>query len=179
MRLTHILFLMVMTALGHAQDKTITLDPDLQLRISEDQIHVSGEVGKVVLLDFWASWCGPCRESFPWMNKMQAKYGDKGLTIIAINLDQSADEAQTFLQRYPADFQLAFDPNGLSAEAIGVAGMPTSFLLDQAGNVKERFIGFSPKRAEKHEQYMKEILTVQEKSAEAINQVKPIAMREE
>src|SRR5579863_797355 len=70
--------------------------PDLDL----NQYH-----GKVVYLDFWASWCKPCRQSFPWMNRMLDMYGDKGLVIIAVNLDEDRKDADRFLKEVPAKFQ--------------------------------------------------------------------------
>src|SRR5436190_21459373 len=64
--------------------------------------------GKAVLVDFWASWCGPCRQSFPWMNDLQRKYGDKGLAIVAVNLDKDREFASSFLAEVPASFTVAF-----------------------------------------------------------------------
>ena len=65
-----------------------------------------------VLVDFWASWCGPCRQSFPWMNAMQAKYGARGLQIVAVNVDAKRADADKFLEQVPASFSIAFDSQG-------------------------------------------------------------------
>ena len=67
---------------------------------------------KVIYVDFWASWCGPCRRSFPWLNHMQAKYGEKGFTVIGVNVDPSREDAQLFLDKYTATFPLVYDPDG-------------------------------------------------------------------
>ena len=107
--------------------------------------------GKVVLLDFWASWCGPCRQSFPWMNGLQRQYGKENLEIIAINLDADREDANTFLAEVPAEFQILYDQSGKSAELMGVQGMPMSYLIDRQGNVHSSLIGFSPRRAASHE----------------------------
>ena len=91
--------------------------------------------GKVVYLDFWASWCGPCRSSFPWMNDMQRKYGANGLQIVGVNLDAKRGDADQFLAQVPAQFALAFDAKGDSAKRFGIKGMPTSVLIGKDGKV--------------------------------------------
>lgn len=91
--------------------------------------------GRVVYLDFWASWCGPCRESFPWMNEMEAKYGKKGLRVIGINVDSEARDAERFLSTTPAQFTVLFDPAGKTPEQYVLQGMPTSYLIDEHGKV--------------------------------------------
>jgi thiol-disulfide isomerase/thioredoxin len=98
--------------------------------------------GRVVWLDFWASWCTPCRRSFPWMNAMHEKYGADGLQIIGINLDKDRDLAAEFLDEIPAAFAIHYDPDASLAETFDVQAMPSSFLLDASGNVLSRHFGF-------------------------------------
>lgn len=98
--------------------------------------------GQVVYLDFWASWCVPCRESFPWMKQMQQVYAREGLTVVAVNLDHDRADAERFLQRYPPAFSVQFDPQGALAEQYQVAGMPTSVLIDRHGVTRFQHIGF-------------------------------------
>ena len=100
---------------------------------SEAPIDLAAWKGKVVYVDFWASWCGPCRQSFPWMNEMQAKYGAQGLQVVGINLDAKRADADQFLAQLPAKFAVAFDPKADSARRFGVKGMPTSVLVDPQG----------------------------------------------
>lgn len=97
---------------------------------------------KLTYIDFWASWCGPCRQSFPWMNRMQAKYGPQGLRIVAVNLDAKSADAQAFLKEVPSSVTLAFDPKGESARRVGVRAMPSSVLLGADGRVLMQHAGF-------------------------------------
>lgn len=109
--------------------------------------------GKVVLVDFWASWCSPCLQSFPWMNELQQKHGGEGLVIVAVNLDQDRELADAFLGKTPAGFRVEFDPAGTVARQFNVQAMPTSFLIDRRGQVRVRHAGFKDKhRAEREQQ---------------------------
>lgn len=103
--------------------------------------------GRVVLVDFWASWCGPCRESFPWMADLQRRLADKGLTVVAVNLDKRRELADEFLADHPAQFTVAFDPAGATADAWGVRAMPTSLLVGRDGVVVAAHAGFDPRGA--------------------------------
>ena len=100
--------------------------------------------GQYLYVDFWASWCGPCRQSFPWMNEMQAMYGAQGLKIIAINLDDVRDDAYQFLDEVEVDVDIAFDAKGETAQAYSVQGMPSSYLINPKGEIVFRHIGFRP-----------------------------------
>jgi len=108
--------------------------------------------GRVVYVDFWASWCAPCKQSFPWMNEMQAKYGPKGLTIIGVNVDKKREDADKFLSGTPAKFTVAYDSNGKVAEVYQPKGMPTSFLIGADGVVRAVHVGFRDGDREKLEQ---------------------------
>ena len=91
--------------------------------------------GQVVYVDFWASWCGPCKRSFPWMNDLQQRYGGKGLAIVAVNVDKRREDADKFLAQTPAQFTIVFDPAGGTPTQFAVKGMPSSYLIDGKGNV--------------------------------------------
>ena len=105
-------------------------------------IRVAEYKGKVVYLDFWASWCPPCRESFPFMNELQRDFGDKGLQIIAVSVDKAAEDARDFIARYPPQFTVALDTKWACASAYLLPGMPTSYLIDRRGVVRAVHIGF-------------------------------------
>jgi cytochrome c biogenesis protein CcmG, thiol:disulfide interchange protein DsbE len=114
--------------------------------------------GKVVVIDFWASWCVPCRRSFPWLNEMYSKYGDEGLVVIGVNLDANRDDATAFLKDYPATFQIHFDSNASLAKEYGVEAMPSSFVIGRDGQVKARHLGFKVKRQDEYEATLVEAL---------------------
>ena len=136
----HILFLLLV--LSPLQVFAAVDAPDFELPTDNGNISLDGLKGKVVYLDFWASWCGPCRKSFPWMNRMMQRYRDKGLIIVAVNLDKSHDLAQKFLHDYPAQFTVAYDPEGDIAEDYAVEGMPTSYLIDHQQHIVKEHLGF-------------------------------------
>ena len=116
--------------------------PDIELAAGAGAERLSKLKGKVVYVDFWASWCGPCRQSFPWMNEMQGKYGAKGLQIVGVNLDAKRADADQFLAQLPARFSVGFDAKGDTAKQFGVKGMPTSVLIGPDGKVLAIHQGF-------------------------------------
>lgn len=112
------------------------------ITVNASKLDLDQYKGKVVLLDFWASWCSPCKESFPWMNKMHNELSDKGLVIIAVNLDEEKKQADTFLKSVPANFKIIFDQEAELAEKFQVKGMPSSYLFDKSGELVKTHIGF-------------------------------------
>lgn len=121
-----------------------SLAPDFTLPGTNSAIHLSDYKGKIVYLDFWASWCGPCKQSFPWMNTLQSRYASQGLKIVAVNLDVNSADGRRFLDAVPAMFDIAFDPKGTLGRSYAVKGMPTSLLIDRDGKVISQHIGFNP-----------------------------------
>jgi thiol-disulfide isomerase/thioredoxin len=116
--------------------------PELSLPGLNDAISLASLKGKVVYVDFWASWCGPCKQSFPFMNELQAKYRGDGLEIVAINVDAKRGDADRFLAEVPARFAIAFDARGDSARRFDVKAMPSSVLIDRSGKVVAMHKGF-------------------------------------
>lgn len=114
--------------------------------------------GRVVYLDFWASWCGPCRQSFPWMEAMKSTYGAQGLEIITVNLDRDRADADRFLKQFHPTFDLRFDPKGELAEQYKVQGMPSSVLIDRHGVTRFMHVGFRPVDGAIYEAQLRELL---------------------
>jgi cytochrome c biogenesis protein CcmG/thiol:disulfide interchange protein DsbE len=107
--------------------------------------------GKVVVLDFWASWCVPCRRSFPWLDDMQAKYEADGLVIIGVNLDNDADEAVQFLEEFRPKFKIVYDLEKELAREYDVIAMPSSYVIGRDGALHKRHLGFKVKRQSEYE----------------------------
>jgi len=116
--------------------------PDFSLPGAQGTVELSSTAGSVVYVDFWASWCGPCKQSFGWMNAMQDKYRAKGLKIIGVNVDGKTEDAKKFLVQTPAHFTVAFDAKGVTPQNYGVKGMPTSFLVGRDGKILFKHQGF-------------------------------------
>jgi thiol-disulfide isomerase/thioredoxin len=114
--------------------------------------------GRVVWLDFWASWCAPCRQSFPWMQKMTEMHGAEGLTVLAVDVDANRDDAERFLKRFSPTFTVEFDPKGELPEAYRVKAMPTSFLIDRHGTIRYTHRGFLPADLAGYETQIRELL---------------------
>jgi thiol-disulfide isomerase/thioredoxin len=98
--------------------------------------------GKVVILDFWASWCGPCAESFPVMDELQKKYQDQGLVILAVSVDEKAGKMEAFLKKNPVSFTVVRDANQKLVATAEPETMPTSFVIDRTGKVRFLHNGF-------------------------------------
>ena len=111
--------------------------------------------GKVVLVDFFASWCEPCKESFPAMEELKQKYGDKGFVIIAINVDKKKSDMEDFVKKHPVTFTIVRDASNKLVNEVKIPTMPSSFLLDKKGRVHSFHRGF--KGAETKKKYAEEI----------------------
>ena len=114
--------------------------------------------GQVVYLDFWASWCVPCRQTFPFMQSMQLAHGAEGLHVIAVGVDSERADADLFLGHFAHPFEVRFDPAGALASAYRLAGMPASVLIDRRGAVRYSHVGFRAGDAAVIEAQMRELL---------------------
>jgi cytochrome c biogenesis protein CcmG, thiol:disulfide interchange protein DsbE len=115
------------------------------------ELRLADYRGKVVVVDFWASWCVPCRRSFPWMNAMHARYGDRGLVVIGVNVDRERAAAEQFLAEVPADFRIHYDTDGRLAEEFGVEAMPSSYVIGRDGEIVTRHLGFKVRSQDEYE----------------------------
>jgi thiol-disulfide isomerase/thioredoxin len=107
--------------------------------------------GQVVVVDFWASWCTPCRRSIPWLNQMRARYADRGLVVIGVNVDKDARDAARFMREVPIDFEVVYDPDGTLAARYAVEGMPSSYVYSRDGELVARHIGFQNSKRSEYE----------------------------
>ena len=134
-------FLLVLPVFSHAAMKEGDALPTL------DSFHLEGRLpeklkGRVILLDFWASWCEPCKSSFPAMEALHKAYADRGLTIVAVSVDEKREDMERFVKRANVSFTVGRDSGHKLVAAADVATMPTSFLIDRTGKIRYLHSGF-------------------------------------
>jgi thiol-disulfide isomerase/thioredoxin len=127
---------------AHAQAQPGQPAPAFDLPGTSGQVRLADMRGKLVYVDFWASWCAPCKQAFPFLNEMQDKYGARGFQVVGINVDAKRSDADKFLASTPAKFTLAFDDKGETPKAFAVKGMPSSYLVGPDGRVIAVHVGF-------------------------------------
>lgn len=141
-----IMLAMLLTGVNAAEIKNI------------DDFDLKQYQGKVLYLDFWASWCKPCQKSFPWMNELQTKYPADRFEVVTINLDQKHEDMTEFLAHVPANFTIYHDPSGSFAEKFKLPGMPTSFIIDSDGKAVKKHVGFFTHKTPQIESEIEELL---------------------
>ena len=125
-----------------------------------DELDLSHHRGKVVIVDFWASWCKPCRQSIPWLNEMRTRYGASGLIIVGVNVDAERADAERFLREVPIEFEVVFDPQGELAKGFGIKGMPSSYFFDRSGKMVATHLGFRNAKKAANEVALKKLLNL-------------------
>jgi len=132
--------------------------PDVQVKRSKGPWKPSDTMGKVVVMDFWATWCAPCKASFPKLDAIYKKHKDAGLVVVAINEDEDGKGVDQFVKDTGVSFQIALDPNGTAASTYGVDTMPTEFILDRRGIVRYVHAGYHPDDVEAVDAEVQELL---------------------
>ena len=128
----------------------ITLDEPLPQPAWELPLIANGEgtvtsstyLGRVTYVDFWASWCGPCRLSLPALNRLSKEFDAADFGVVAISVDYVDEDALDFLKRYPVDYPVAIDTTGNSGRDFAVAGMPSGYLIGRDGLIRQVHVGF-------------------------------------
>jgi peroxiredoxin len=119
--------------------------PDFTLPARDGgKLSLSELKGQVVMINFWATWCGPCRQEMPLLEQIQAKYEALGFTLVGINVEPDSAAAQAWLANVPVTFPILFDRQNKVAESFGVEGMPSSVFIDRTGNVRYVHKGYRP-----------------------------------
>jgi peroxiredoxin len=114
--------------------------------------------GKVVFLDFWASWCGPCTTSLPMLEELRQEFPADAFQILAVNVDKDPGKARAFLARHPIGYPSVSDPEGKLPETYGLSTMPSSYLIDRQGVVRYVHEGFRPKDIDEIRARIRELL---------------------
>ena len=108
----------------------------------EGTVTNSTYLGRVTYVDFWASWCGPCRLSLPALNRLSKEFDAADFGVVAISVDYVDEDALDFLERYPVDYPVAIDKTGNSGRDFAVAGMPSGYLIGRDGLIRQVHVGF-------------------------------------
>lgn len=132
----------------------LALAPSLPARAEADPLGLAHWRGKVVYVDFWASWCGPCKLSFPFMAGLATRYPASDLAVVTVNVDRQRAAADAFLQQAHATLPVVWDSKGEIARAYAVADMPTSLLFDRTGKLRFRHQGFFPGKTGEYEAHV-------------------------
>jgi DsbE subfamily thiol:disulfide oxidoreductase len=137
--------------------KTAAPDFTLQSRDGKN-IRLSDFRGKVVLLNFWASWCGPCRQEMPILDEIHNKYKSLGFTVLGVNLDAKSKKATNYLKDTPVTFPVLFDPKGDVSSQYGVQAMPSTVIIDRDGNVRFLHEGYKSGYEDDYRKQIKALL---------------------
>jgi thiol-disulfide isomerase/thioredoxin len=114
------------------------------LSMAGKQVNLDQFKGQVVMLNFWASWCGPCRQEMPILEKLHTKYKPMGFTMIGVNVEPDSSEAAKWLKSTPVTFPILFDTKSEVSKLYSVASMPSTVIIDRKGNLRWLHRGYKP-----------------------------------
>lgn len=135
------------------------LAPDFTLKSNQgNNIRLEDMRGQVVMLNFWASWCGPCRQEMPLMDEIYQKYEKLGFTILAVNVDEDSADADRFLDAVPVSFPVLYDSESRTSELYDVDAMPTTIMIDRDGNRRFMHRGYKPGYEDDYRKQVKKLI---------------------
>ncbi len=144
---------------GSAQAATDGPAPDFSLPdAAGNTVALSDLRGQVVLINFWASWCGPCREEMPLLDQLSNKYGPLGFTLLGINVEEERDLADRFLAGTPVDFPVLYDPENGVSKLYDVIAMPTTVLVDRQGVIRFVHHGYEPGYENEYQDQVRQLI---------------------
>lgn len=160
MRRALAVMLLVLAPAAHALDAGSPLPSLTAPRLGRpgSPVNLAALKGRVVYVDFWASWCVPCRLSMPALEALYRKHEARGFTVVGFNKDVEAADAERFLQRVPVSFPLAQDAKDAAARAFDVKAMPSGYLVDRRGVVRKVHRGFTAETASALEREVEDLL---------------------
>lgn len=148
----------LVTANSHASELS-GVAPDFTLKSNQGKnIRLQDLRGEVVMLNFWASWCGPCRQEMPLMDEIYKKYSKLGFTILAVNVDENTADADRFLDAVPVSFPVVYDSDSRISELYQVDAMPTTIMIDRDGNKRFLHRGYQPGYENEYRKQVKKLV---------------------
>lgn len=136
---------------GMAPDFTLPSNQNINIRLAELR-------GEVIMLNFWASWCGPCRQEMPILDELYTKYSRAGFKIIGVNVDANLEDAKKALKKIPVTFPVLFDTENSISELYDVDSMPTTIMIDRNGKMRYLHRGYKPGYEEDYKKQIKELI---------------------
>lgn len=154
-RIFYAIFIGSLATLSWANDAA----PDFTLKSTQgDNIRLSEHRGEVVLLNFWASWCGPCRQEMPLLDALQQRYSKLGFNVVGVNVDKDSALANKLLKDIPVTFPVLLDNTGVVSTSYNVSAMPTTVIIDRDGNMRYLHKGYKPGYEQDYEKQIKELI---------------------
>lgn len=133
--------------------------PDFILKSrSGENVRLEELRGDVIMLNFWASWCGPCRQEMPHMDDIQQEFGDYGFRVVAVNVDQNRADAERFLAAVPVDFTILWDETSQVSKLYDVQAMPTTVMIDRDGKARFLHRGYQPGYEDKYREEIRQLI---------------------
>jgi peroxiredoxin len=133
--------------------------PDFALRSMEgENLRLSEHLGEVVVINFWATWCGPCRQEMPLLDDLYAKYKLAGMTLLSVNIDESSERAAEMAHTLKVSYPVLFDDRQEVSRAFEVNAMPLTVMIDREGVVRQVFEGFKPGYEKRYAEQIRELL---------------------
>ncbi len=149
----------LMIAGAHAAVELDLKAPDFTLKSKDGgNFRLSEHRGEVIFINFWASWCGPCRQEMPLLDKLHARYADAGFKVVGISIDEEQTEADALLKKIPVSFPVLYDSESSVSQLFDVDAMPTSVLVDRNGNMRFLHRGYKPGYEDDYRAQVKELI---------------------
>ena len=133
--------------------------PDFVLKsASGENLRLSEYRGEVVMINFWASWCGPCRQEMPILDELYNQYQPLGFTLLGVNVEENSDDAKNMLKEIPVSFPILFDTKSSVSKLYDVIAMPSTVLVDRSGNVRYLHHGYKPGYEDAYQQQVRSLI---------------------
>jgi peroxiredoxin len=136
---------------GKAPNFTLKSNSGKNVKLSELR-------GQVILLNFWASWCGPCRQEMPLLEKLQKRYSALGFTVLGVNVEEDPSKAKTLLKDISVSFPILFDTQNKVSKQYKVSAMPSTVMIDRDGNMRYLHKGYKPGDEAQYMKWVKQLI---------------------